>query len=112
MLSEYDSFLSAGIFWPLVFEVIINLVFLPPNVEGVYNVQGSIYVHYNYETLFNFNNINNATGIEGQKEILLLEDNKVPVDLYYGLSNVLTIFIIFRCYHFVRIIYTFSYWAT
>ena len=70
VLSEYDSFLSAGIFWPLVFEVIINLIFLPPNVEGVHIIKGSIYVHYNYETLFNFDNIRHKfTRLKNPKNI-------------------------------------------
>lgn len=106
-VAEKDGFLDTGMFWSLILELAINLVFLPPRVEKVYRIKGSIYVHYNYENLFNFDYINSKQG-----GVNIQNPDKTLVILYYGLSNVMTVFILIRSYHFIRIIHTFSYWAT
>lgn len=108
-IAKYDTLISAGILYPMLLEIILNLIFLPPNLEGVYKLKGSIYVHYDYSNLFNFSLINSS---ETNTAYQLKDVEKTPVVLYYGLSNVLTIFVIIRCYHFIRVIHTFSYWST
>lgn len=97
-ISESLNFFDIELFWPFLLESLIHLVFLPPSTEGLYSMVGSIYVQYNFDFLFPPN-------------INLIPNEKTLVVIYYGLSNVLTIFILFRFYNFIRIIYTFSVWS-
>ena len=112
-ISFNDTYFSTGYIIPLIIEILINMVFLPPLVEGVYRIKGSIYVHYRYDYLFNFNNINNyGKDANPNLEDALIDNEKTPVLIVYGVSNVITIFILLRSYHFIRVIHTFSYWST
>lgn len=99
-ISENLNFFEVDLFWSFLIETLIHLVFLPPNLEGVYTMKGSVYVQYNFDFLFS------AIGAS-----TIITEDKTHVIIYYGLSNVLTIFILIRFYNFIRIIYTFSVWS-
>lgn len=107
-IASKDRFKDAGELYYFLFEVIINFVFLPPSIEDVLRLEGSIYINYDLSKLINIENFN----------LLSSEQNKINnsepviVELYYSISNVLTILIMFRIYHYIRVIHTYSYWAT
>jgi hypothetical protein len=41
-----------------------------------------------------------------------LRPTNQPVSLYYSVTTIITFFMLFRIYHFFRVIHSFSYWAT
>jgi hypothetical protein len=110
-IADNDSIYNAGYLIPYILELLINMVILPPYVESVYKLKGSIYIQYDMSKYFNFNMINS----QSNNDYLFPEEVKEGgelIELVYSLSNVLTIFILIRSYHFIRLIHTYSYWAT
>lgn len=93
-----DNLYDAGYFFMFLFEIVFNIISVPPFDEDVLKIDGSFYIIYNFKSYFNI--INNEN------------ENKNLVTLYYSISNILTLLILFRSYHFIRIIHTYSYWNT
>lgn len=120
-IAEFDTIWSRGLIKPLIAEILINLIFLPPMLDGMYKIQGSIYVKYDYSNILNttlinsavINNVDyNSTISNGIENNDIDFNKKVLVQLYYDSSNILTMFILLRCYHVIRLVYTFSDWST
>lgn len=118
-IAEHDNIWNQGLIKPLIAEILINLVFLPPWLDGMYKIQGSIYVKYDYSNIINSTNINSVISnytynyTDTELEAREIDYNqKVLVSLFYDSSNLLTMFILLRCYHVVRLVYTFSHWST
>ena len=114
-VARKDSIFSSGIWWILIIEILFHLVCIPPNIEHHFNINGSIYVEYDYTKLFNIDGLQLPPGKSFQQDQTIssiLRSSETSIKLYYNTSAILTFFILFRIYHFFRFILTFSYWAT
>lgn len=71
---------------------------------------GTIYVTYNYSKVLNNSYLfyNNAT-TESPSNLQAVD---IPVNIYYNIGTIITLFILLRIYHFFRAFHTFSYWNT
>jgi hypothetical protein len=79
-------------------------------------MNGSILVNYDYtKNIFNSDYLVpnpplNST--DTSQAISPLYYAQTSVKLYYNIATILTFFILFRVYHFFRLVHTFSYWST
>lgn len=104
ILVEYDF--SSYFNWGNTF---VETNITVPNWENLTGVND-----YDYLLNISVNNENstNLTTLTVNQFQTQIESGKTTVDLYYSLANIITFFILFRFYHFIRVIHTFSYWST
>jgi hypothetical protein len=84
----------------------------------MYNIKGSIFVRYNFNALFNstlvpiydLNNTMTTESIKTSSDYIIPKE--VLVNLNYDASNLLSMLMLLRCYHFIRLIYSFSDWSS
>lgn len=105
-VSNYDTLYSIGLIPYLILELGLNLLFIPPFVEKSYSIEGSIYVDYNYTSLFNPTNFIPKTNLQS------LERKNTSIDLTYNVASIIAFFMMIRIYHVFRFFFTFSYWET
>lgn len=111
----------------LLIEIFINLILIPPNTSNYFGMDGSIYVSYNYNifiqpptnTTIDFNYYranNNSYNYLSNRNItdpsIYLSIEKTSVKLQYNASTIILFFMMFRVYHFFRLVHTFSSWNT
>lgn len=124
-IAESDGIYSSNLLVKLIVELFVNLIFIPPNLSGMYNITGSIFVRYNLDPLFNSTlvpiyNLNNSdTTLDDYSlnnnnnvDINYTYPKEVLVNLNYDASNLISMLMLLRCYHFIRLIYSFSDWST
>jgi hypothetical protein len=108
----------------LILEIIINSICIPPNITFSGETNGSIYVDYDYSNFFNKEFLEKTIDInrfsaDKSKKLYLEERNvttlsdyfkseKVSVKLRYDISTYIVFIMMFRIYHFFRLIHTFS----
>ncbi len=115
-ITNKDNLVSTKLIIPLIVEVILNFMFVPPYVNYHFIMNGSILVNYDYtrhifnDTLLTSNNPMVNAGNMTVKDTLYASQKTVR--LYYNIASILTFFILFRVYHFFRLVHTFSYWST
>lgn len=81
-----------------------------PNWDNLTGIDDYEYLR-DISTTFSGKTSNTTTIIVNQYQTEI-SSGKTTVDLYYSLANIITFFILFRFYHFIRVIHTFSYWST
>jgi hypothetical protein len=110
-ISANDTLFSTGYIWICLIEMFINVISVPPYVEDHFTMKGSILVDYNFTQWINTDvfvtSANNNTNIQDNFYI-----KGIPVRLYYNVTSILTFFILFRIYHFFRVVFSFSDWNT
>ena len=117
MIAKNDSIYSQNLLWMCLFELCLNLVFISPGTQGYFKIKGSVYKIYNYDKLFNSSIINSNPNISPEiqsrsKEGQNLNWNKAVLeDLYYDYSVVISLVILLRFYHLIRMIYNSSIWS-
>lgn len=125
-IAENDGIYSSNLLVKLGVELFVNLIFIPPNLSGMYNITGSIFVRYNLEKLFNSTvipiyNVNNTDITLDDYSFDYKSNNlvnsytypkEVLVNLNYDASNLISMLMLLRCYHFIRLVYSFSDWST
>jgi len=112
-IARKDSIGSRGLWWKLIIEILFHLVFIPPYIEHHSNINGSIYVEYDYAKLFNIDGLNKLPGQKLDTTIAeFMKSPTINIQLYYNTSALITFFILFRIYHIFRLNNTLSYWAT
>lgn len=71
-------------------------------------MKGSILVDYDFTKWINVSYLKSDKDNISEKFI----SKAVPVRLYYNVTSILTFFILFRFYHFFRVVFSFSDWNT
>jgi hypothetical protein len=114
-VARKDTIFSKGLWWVLMIEILFHLVVIPPSIEHHFNINGSIYVEYDYSKLFNIDGLYLSLGKSlppANTISTVLRSSETSIQLYYNTSAILTFFILFRIYHLFRLNLTISYWAT
>jgi hypothetical protein len=89
----------------------INLISVPPYAEDHFSMRGSILVDYDFTQWVNTTTF--ITPDNSEADIIeSFNSNGVAVRLYYNVTSILTFFILFRIYHFFRVVFSFSDWNT
>jgi hypothetical protein len=102
-ISEKDSLISSPFIKKLLLELIVHLIILPPFYENVYKLKGSTFVEYNTEKYFSDLDVEDKFSPGTGQTIVVF---------YYSLSNILTIFILLRSYHIIRLLNTYSSYSS
>ncbi len=110
-IADKDTIYSTGYIKVCLIEMFINLISVPPYVEDYFSIKGSILVDYNFNQWMNTTNLA-APGMNATDFADDLAIKRVPVRLYYNVTSILTFFILFRIYHFFRVVFSFSDWNT
>jgi hypothetical protein len=113
-VARKDSLSSTGQIWYLITEILLHLVCIPPFVEHQFNINGSIYVEYDYTKILNIDGVYLSPG-QNLYDLTIADTLKSPsiaIWLYYTTSAMISFFILFRIYHIFRLYITLSYWAT
>ena len=105
-IANYDTLYSLGLLPYLILEIGINMLFIPPFVEQSYSIDGSIYVDYDYTSIFNPNNFTPKTDLDS------LKHKSTSIQLLYNVASIIAFFMMIRIYHVFRLFFTFSYWET
>lgn len=114
-IANDDTIYTAGYMWKLILEILINILFIPPYLESYFYMNGAIYVDYDYTKIFNTTYLNYTNSSIPNETVSIsstLRSNDISVKLYYNIGSMITFFMLFRIYHFFRLIHTFSYWST
>jgi len=104
-IAEYDTIYSIGLFPYLIFEIAINILFIPPFIDNSYTIDGSLLVDYNYTYFINPLNLKN-------KNMSDLISKRTDIQLTYNVASIISFFMMFRIYHIFRLFLSFSYWQT
>lgn len=117
-----DTLSTAGFLNKLIIEIFINAIVVPPYAETYFFMKGSIIVDYDYNyyinhTLLLQNTPGNYTTSTPPEPIYYAPTEPITgtyktVELYYSITSILTFFVLFRTYHFFRVVHTFSMWNT
>lgn len=95
-IAESSSIYSFGLMWNLVYELIFNNIFIPPNLQLHFSVSNSVYIFYDFSFYFG----DSANFSEEKKSVLT-----------YNVSNFISLLFLLRSYHLIRLMYAYSYWS-
>jgi hypothetical protein len=95
----------------MIIEIMVNLIFIPPQIVDYYEMGGTVYVFYDYSLLVNENYLTATSLCSSTIENCLLSE-LTNVKIFYTASATLTFLILIRIYHFFRLIYLFSFYTT
>jgi hypothetical protein len=110
-IADKDTIFSTGYIWVCLLEMFINGISVPPYTEDHFSMKGSIVVDYDFTQWINPSTFESpANSLSDIMETLYAK--KVSVRLYYNVTSILTFFILFRIYHFFRVVFSFSDWNT
>ena len=104
-IAEYDTIYSIGLLPYLIFEIIINSLFIPPFIDNSYTIDGALLVDYNYTHFINPHNLKNTN-------ISNFISTRTNIQLTYNVASLISFFMMFRIYHIFRLFLSFSYWQT
>lgn len=120
-----DNFFSYGITKYFILEIIINSICIPPYVSTSTQMNGTIYVDYSYSDFFTssipidieyFNTDQTKYTYLKERNVTSIDEyfksKKVSVKLRYNISTYIVFIMMFRIYHFFRLVHTFSEWNT
>jgi len=125
---------------PLLGELLINSLIIPPIYTEYLTLSGSLYIGLDYSKVINnqgfkipltspplirnytdaLGNIilQNYTGSSYPADIMnfktsdrIIAGNQM-LDLIFSYSTIISFFNIIRLYHFIRLVYSYSYWTT